>query len=1053
MRKRFFTAVLLIACLLSVNILSVSASNISDVSGYGEGTAEEAAGRITDKSGKSDADPVETAETDETAKTAGTAKTYTAGAAGTSDEDAVETAGALEAEEAETAEAETDGTAEAGTDETADAEADLRQFFSGAEVSGADLLPGALEAKEDDRDSGPGEVLSKGASACAYGFAYKNSIYVFNTSSENSVYAAVVSSDTVFSSGDARESGALRVEGVEILPDDVELITQESLPDGTRRDLEYATPYYVLAGFDSLISLEKGNIVENSDSGEELFRTEELKKTSVAQPGDVSSLLDGSAVQFRASVQKNNCVSLKWNPSSAGKSYSEYALYRLKTDGSWAMIMDRSKKKAFRENTRHFQDVDNGYTEIYKLECYPGAAGGKDSYVTVPSPWMYYVESGDTENTMEFCFTELTDCDYISYDLEVLKSKKETPSSEAVLNKPSIELDEIEYSINRKLKAKAVRPTYYTDSVSMVEGTPYYCRVRSVLNLGSLTVRSEPSNTLVNKQGPPKCELYFMSGLRPDGSTVLDSGWIPSPAESYAVFTGPDRVKSYELLQLDKPYGRYRVIKRYASSAVQKYNTGELQEVFGDTQLYCLKYDNLPMEKKYYALRAVSMTGNARGGFMDGVPAMAGYGRVKNPAVGGETASSLQISWTSDTGVNEYWIYRDTVSANLSGELLSSQMVGKVRNRYKKNSTGSTLVYTDKKGLKDGTVYYYRIRPVFSRKLADKQKYGDTTEMYGYADTLSDVVRGMPTMANEKIGSVGVSVKNIEHITVKWSGLKAAKSYGIQLWETDSSGNAATLVLTREFAKGSPEFSSRRCDIKVPKIGQRYKAAVFARGEKTQSKSTYSASTYTYPENPSDLSASYYRYDKGGKLKWTNSSADRNYRGNIFYVIEYRDGDGSWKGLDTVNSYDSSYSDGVYLRRGVVRKYRMYAWYSSGSISVTNPKYTSSVSFCTPYRISVNSSAGTTSLTMDAGSTYTFKIYFYDVNGNTNTVTDRYLESVYSTNTKVFTVEGRGGGDGTGAAWVKVKGVAHGNASLMIRARDYDDDIYRLQKRVNISVR
>ena len=883
-------------------------------------------------------------------------------------------------------------------------------------------------------------------------------IVVFNESAEDR-YVAAISEATYENEKGKTVSGCL------IKSNEYKDIEAESLTDGTTRDLQYSTTYYLVYSTDPEIPVAEANLVTDS-YGAYKFTTSASEYVEITAPADAATLQDGALVGLSAQVDKKNNIKLKWKNKTDSKKYKSFSLFRLKTDGTWESLVEKSSKKSFKQDITRFQQYKKGYTDIYKLDCFD-ESGAADSYATVITPMIYFIESDEMVNSMNFCFTKLCPSTTLTYDMEVSQDKKFT--SPAVDSDSCEEVDSIgEYAVSKKVKAEAVRSVFYNEGTSLAEGTTYYCRVRASVSMGSVTVKSAPSATKAVKQGPPMCYNFGIYGWRPDGTEVITDSIMPSVTEGYAVFSGPapSQVAGYQLLAGDTMYGKYKVVKNIKSDVVQPYNPPQFGEM--DSNLFCIPLTSIPPESKYYAVRAVSKTKKALGGFSNGLSEYGKFKKVSGVEVTDVTAVSVTLSFDSQKGIPEYWIYRDTVSNNLVGEnapeLTNSQKVGVVKNKFKKSDESSKLKFVDKKKLVDGNTYYYTVRPIYNKKFAAKQKRADQNEsdienfktFAGYGEGLSDLVAGRPTMENERVGYLKASVANVKEVELKWASVKGAQAYAFFRAPLTSAGtpDEDKAEFVSVIQKGDNGFSSRKIKVEVPEVGKKYIFYVAVGGQQTFSNNvTQSAAIYTYPTNPSKIRAEYgEKGNKGARLKWENPSADKKFASNITYDIYAKDDGGSWYLLDSVKGTKSECLDTDKLNRGRERQYKMVARYTGNGQNVYNQKYTSIVKFCKPYKILVKANGDAiTGLTMDAGTTYTLKVYFYDRDGDTGYVTDKKLTRIETSNSGVCSISSTGTSDDY--VTIKLNANAKGRTTLTVGARDYNDDDSRLLKTVTINVR
>ncbi|MBR0148343.1 MAG: hypothetical protein IJM23_04000 [Lachnospiraceae bacterium] len=903
----------------------------------------------------------------------------------------------------------------------------------------------------------PDDPASFSVSACISAGARMNTILVYNDYTAP-VYAAVIDPDDhqISVSGNS-------VKGVMVEAQGRLAVTEVTGIDNSKKPIEYSKGYLVYVSLSEDVELTRENLVYG-DSEDPLIYTDEKNFNEVAVPADAATLKDGALIGLSAMVQKNNTIKFKWSNKAESKTYKTFELSRLKSDGTWDVIMPSSSKKAFVQGVEGFQNFTDSYVEVYKLAC--TGDGAVDNYVTAAAPMIYYAESGDVENSMDLAFTKVTPSNILGYDMEISTDKKFTSSK--IDHEDSIEINTIDFTISKKATAKAARSDFYVDGFTMTPGTTYYCRVKTTVSMGSVSVCSVPSPVKAVKQGPKKCDFWGFWGLTPEGKTSIGDSWSPSVSQCYAVFTGPEpsKVKGYELVVSDTSYGVYKVYKKIPASAVKPYYPPQFKEegwTFDDgEQFYYFIVNDLPPMSRYYSVRAISLTGNARGGFSDGIIEAGQYSKVQDVQVTNSDVSSITLSFKGESGVKEYWIYRDTVSDNLTKELTPSMFVGKVSNKFKKPGQSGTLVFKDKKGLTKNTPYFYTVRPVYSKKFANVQKfdfnYDEQTGKYsyGYGESLSDLVSGKASLENAVVKNVKASVLSVKDVQITWSSVKGATKYTIYYVEGREVNDASQIVKIATVEKGSSEFSSRKVKVQVPKVGQKYIFVINVGDEAVSSNyGSITEAVSTHPANPTNLETNYYKHgNRAAKLTWTNPQADREYRNNIYYDIVYRDGDsGSWKDLATVRATQSSYVDDKNLDRGIQRQYSLKAVYTDDKVTASNPKYTSYVKFCKPYRIAVTNSSKDSvgTLTINEGETYTLRVYFYDRYGDNDMVTDKKFDILKSSDSSIASISSTGK-EGNYVT-VKVNAKTPGTCKLTIGARDYDDDDNRLLKKVTVKVR
>ena len=913
-------------------------------------------------------------------------------------------------------------------DQDGSADADDSVYEAGAEE--------ALEALLGNEDDWKNTI---------YAFPTEESIFVLTYNEENAYVAAISENGFKAYAGQTVSGGVVNRET------DLEIF-YETLPSGQGAPLTQDVGYYVLASKTPAITLDESNIIKY-DENTELFHLYKPEDPLMPAPADAASLIGPQEIGFTGQVLKNNSVKFKWGASAGSKKYKSFQLFRMKKDGSWSELSSKSSKKGYTLGAAQFQQFDGEYTDVFKLVC-----DDADSYVTTVTPSILDVETYYGENSLRFTHTALSSGEYMDYVMEVADDKAFTKSVSD--NNSSTYNYEMDYPLTRKLSTKSVYSIYYQSDRILSEGSTVYCRMKTSFTLGGRTFFSNPGPTRAVKVGPRMCSFLGFTGVTPSGEVLNPDTYLPTPGEAYAIFTGPARssVAGYELLVSDKPGGKYKTLKKFPASAAETYNPPQLELGEGEeSNLMYIKYVGLSPVEKYYSIRAISKVKKAPGGYERGTTGRSGYRKVEGAEASSSDPTSITVSFKSDLGVNEYWIYRDTVSANVTGTIKKAALVGKVKNKYKKKNAGQELKFVDKKDITDGVDYYYTVRPVFSAANAKTQEEEESKIDDGtpaeYTYSLSDPVSGKATMANVTVKNVKASVLNVKQVRVTWGKTKGAKMYYIFYGTRGSDGKISAEFVT------SVDASQRKYDCEVAVPGKEYIFGVSVGGENTDSDYwTITNKLATTVSIPTKLSAGYYSSgNTGAKLTWTNPSEDKDYAGSITYYVDYKDNSGSWNNLGSVKATSSSMKDDIKLTRGNDRAYRMYAVYegvaNGQKIRVASKKYTSTVHFCKPERISVTNSSKSSvrSIAMDAGTSVTLRVYFYDRHDDYDTVTDKKLESIkFIDDTAGCTcTQGKEGDYVT----LKISAKKKGSADLKVRARDYDDYSGGLSKTISITVR
>lgn len=687
----------------------------------------------------------------------------------------------------------------------------------------------------------------------------------------------------------------------------------------------------------------------------------------------------------------------------------------------------------------------------------------------------------------------------------------------------STDMTEIkDFAIKKGLSVNALRDFFNGDSeLTLKPGNTYFYRVKSFYSWHGKEYTSAPSNVLQKKAGPAKVYVFDVNGLkytRPAGKDketidaqnkalmdqyILYNFEVPGvPALSSNCFVhreneGPDAksgyvlfladrisdndLKSFDLLRCDSQYGTYKKLKSYRISNKEpvKYSglykwepsNKDLKDALdaAGMDIYYMQYNNFPPEKPYYyAVRGVYKKAGAEGGFGDGFECTTELDKVENIYAFDGTIDKINLYWSFDNCVKEYWIYKreftkeeeqsgkdPSVFTKLDDYKLLKKVKGKKSGTLKANPTkasdkelwestsgnlvGDYVKFVDKDGTKyfdktpnkvtEGTNYQYVIVPKYDIKSKD-QNYN--------LDKRSNVAHGMATLKGAKIKNFIAKNYGVERIYLRWDKFKKVQADYLIIRTTKdprAGGDYWTgMVSWVLHDKGSFIDNSAT-------VGQKYYYIIFAGSERSET--VTDGALKTARSLPLEVDEAKVTtgdsYRKGGEIKWTKAARDKGYP--VTYTVEYRD-NGDWKELRS-DLTGTSYTDNKSLDRGVRRDYRVVSYYNGIRGGVKNAG-----SYSKPSNLDINADR----TTMMVGETVTVKVYpkidggssatdmrmdGYDISGGAVSITDTKTEDDHITYT--------------------VRANYRGSSEITFRAKEHDwtdgSSSSNINKKITITVR
>ncbi|MBQ7463359.1 MAG: hypothetical protein IJS86_00715, partial [Lachnospiraceae bacterium] len=622
----------------------------------------------------------------------------------------------------------------------------------------------------------------------------------------------------------------------------------------------------------------------------------------------------------------------------------------------------------------------------------------------------------------------------------------------------------------------------------------YFCRVKSIYYYHGMKYTSAPSNVVSRKAGPSKIFVFDINGMKykkPAGKAAakeaaekenmdnmdkyltsyfmigdepLSSNFFihrsnegPDAKSGYVVFfvdrdTNP--FKGFELLRSDSQYGTYKKLKLYKTaennepvkySGLYKWKPTDpdLKAMFdeGKFDVYYLQYNNFPPEKTfYYAVRGVYKTGNAQGGFGDGYSCTPELDSVQNVYAFDGTIDKINLYWTFDSCVKEYWIYRKefTKEEEAAGKDPSEftdikdygrpikKVKGKKSGTLKDNPTkpadkdlwdstsgnlvGDYVKFVDKNNVKEGQTYQYVIVPKYDTK--------NTDDNYNL-DKRSDVAHGMATLAGAKIKNFTAKNYGVERIILKWNKFKNVEAdyFIIRTTKDPRTGGDYWTGMKDWTLHDKGSFID---DTAV--VGQKYYYIIFAGSERSETITDGAVkAAKSLPLAVAEAKVS--RGDsfrKGARVSWTKNARDKGY--DVTYIVQARD-NGDWYNLKT-GLTGTSFTDNTELRRGISRDYRIISVFEGVKGGVKNAG-----SYSKPSKIDVN--VDRTVLVPGE----TIKVRVYPKNDSGSIASDTRMDGT-STSGGAISVDGSKEEDG-GITYT-VKANYRGTASVTFRAYDCD---------------
>lgn len=581
--------------------------------------------------------------------------------------------------------------------------------------------------------------------------------------------------------------------------------------------------------------------------------------TSEITPETGTEWIDGygeKGVKMKALLQKNKTLKITWAPNTKDetqKLFKKYALYELTEDPSEPTGYKETKRWPEKGETSgsksatlklNYEKERNVYDSslIYLLKCFDKEGVQKASYVTVAAPYLIQMQSGYSTGDFDFFFTQpRTNSDAI-YKLQIAEKNKEYDPVKVPLGfqdawTVGVGGDELDgYSVGDYFLSKTLMPTsvqvpYSAEEPVVTVNKTYYGRVSTVCFINGLKVTSAPSNVMSCKAGPDKCFVIDVAGVKydpkdKDGNKDRASAhmsWYMGQSEEnpeiyihesnhstcvksgMVFFIAPDdisNIKAFDLLRYEYENGNYKKIKSYTLSEktvpLIKCNVEDM-----GLNVYALWFNGFQPEKKfYYAVRAVSKTGNAPGGRGAGYENITELDKVGGLATVDAGSQKISLSWAHDDCVKQYWIYRSENKNLSTAELKSAgeygaQLIAKVSGGSVKKytydveksdgTTGKETIryhlYNDTK-VKNDTRYYYYVRPVYNTTTAAK----DTT--YNMSKC-SQVIMGKASALYAQIGGFKASNYAATQIQLKFNQVKGLTQY--RIWRLEVDSNATKL--------------------------------------------------------------------------------------------------------------------------------------------------------------------------------------------------------------------------------------------------------------------
>lgn len=600
----------------------------------------------------------------------------------------------------------------------------------------------------------------------------------------------------------------------------------------------------------NIIKYVKFNILNNDGKGTT------LKANSIVSDNNLGYRDGYSEIKLKASVQKNMKIKFSWVPNKKDaeqKDYKKYELYEITKDSTsetgyketrrWPASGMSTAKKATLNPGLDKETLLLKSSMLYVLKCYDKSGTLKAQYATAAAPYLFEMQSGTVTGNFDYTISQTADDPAKFFCLELAEKNKEksekAPGGFQEEWRSLYNCDELslyskgDYPITSKLTTEAVSMEYCKTEPEVVLGKKYYGRVKTIAYIGGLKVTSGPSNVLNCKAGPDKCYVIDIAGVIYDKADAkngnsenterankhleqyLNDTIGEEPLSGNSIYIHEDNsgtcaksgmvffqsvgdesnIKAYELLRSDKPNGKYKKVKSYGlnSKALLSCTVKDLE---GDT-IRALHYTNFPPEKDYYyAVRAVSKAGSAKGGFGYGFPNHSEADKVQIFDSGiDKSPTAIEIGWLHDDCVKQYWIYRSETSFGDITEAKGSPIAkvsAKSVKKYKLTDesgrkTGETIcyhLYVDKKVITDKRYYYY-IRPIYNTKEAARNnKYN--------IDKVSHEIVGKATAKFAQIKNFKAANNGVESIKLSFSQQKGITDY--RIWRLEVDSNTSTKI-------------------------------------------------------------------------------------------------------------------------------------------------------------------------------------------------------------------------------------------------------------------
>lgn len=544
-----------------------------------------------------------------------------------------------------------------------------------------------------------------------------------------------------------------------------------------------------------------------------------------------------TGIRMAATVTANLQIKVTWSPNGKDekqKTYKKYKLYELIEDSSsetgyreeqrWPL--DKNKKPADAPSTSKSAtlnvDIDQedlvlNSSLLYMLKCYD--ADGTtvlDQYVSPVAPYALEIQTG-----YDIKCTQPKENKSMAYRFQLAKVNKDNDgkkitegfqddwSSDTFFN----EMYSIgDYPVKKKT-VKAVELTYSRGEPDIALGKAVYGRVRTVAFLNDLVAVSAPSNVLSCKYGPETCYVVDIAGVRYDPADAKNNSneqniiraqkhWArinekdPGDFEwedvylhckdagtcaksGMVFFVAPkdeSDIKAYDLLRSDKKNGVYKKIKTYAKGAKDLLSVGT--EEYSGMPVYAMQYTSfVPETEYYYAVRAVSKTGNTPGSRWEGFANTTTCDAVQHMELFEADQTMIALIWKHDDCAKQYWLYREKTKIDNVDEYLAKRPtpIAKISGSSFKKITeeGETYqyhLYYDKKVDTDQE-YFYFVRPMYNMKKSTDPTYNK--------DLCSQVVRGKATAKFARVKNFTGSNYSIRNILLSFSQTQRLTQYRI----------------------------------------------------------------------------------------------------------------------------------------------------------------------------------------------------------------------------------------------------------------------------------